>query len=158
MVMVKEMNRIDFSKATVIVAIIGTLFVAGDIIRESALAQGLVKIPEAEKIVITVITDNLADAIRPDYKIAKRHRGTTSPLENILHAEHGLAYHVETLVNAQSHSFLYDFAAEFQGVKRNMDLLKIDLKRIEALALSHDHFDHQATLVELLKTKRAEIP
>jgi len=26
------------------------------------------------------------------------------------------------------------------------------------LALSHDHLDHQAALVELLKAKRAEIP
>jgi 7,8-dihydropterin-6-yl-methyl-4-(beta-D-ribofuranosyl)aminobenzene 5'-phosphate synthase len=37
-------------------------------------------------------------------------------------------------------------------------LLKIDLRKIEALALSHDHFDHQAALIELLKAKREEIP
>jgi len=122
------------------------------------MAQDSVNVPEAEKMVITVITDNLADALRPDYKIAKRHAGTTSPLEGMLHAEHGLAYHVETVVNGQTHFFLFDFATDFQGVHKNIELLKLDLKRIEALALSHDHLDHQAALMELLKARRVDIP
>ena len=151
--MEKGMNRRDFLKVT---AATGALLMTADSFREGPLAQGMVKVPEAEKIVITVITDNYTDALRPHYKIARR--PATSPLEDIMHAEHGLAYHVETVVNAQSHSFLFDFASYFPGVKRNMDLLKIDLKTIEALALSHDHLDHQAALVELLKAKRAEIP
>jgi 7,8-dihydropterin-6-yl-methyl-4-(beta-D-ribofuranosyl)aminobenzene 5'-phosphate synthase len=153
--MENEMNRRKFLKLTTGT---GAVFLMGDILHESAIAQDRVKIQEAEKIVITVITDNYTDALRPHYKIAKRPESTTSPLDIILHAEHGLAYHVETVVNAQSHSFLFDFGTDFQGVKRNIELLKIDLKRIEALALSHDHFDHQAALVELLKDKRADIP
>ena len=153
MFMSKEMNRRDFLKVT---AATGALLMAGDSFREGPLAQGVVKIPEAEKIVITVITDNYADALRPHYKIARRHVGT--PLESILHGEHGLAYHVETVVDSQSHSFLFDFATNFQGIKRNIELLKIDFKRVEALALSHDHLDHQTALVELLKAKKTDIP
>jgi 7,8-dihydropterin-6-yl-methyl-4-(beta-D-ribofuranosyl)aminobenzene 5'-phosphate synthase len=151
--MTKEMNRREFLKVS---AVTGTLILMGDLSHQGALAQEIVKIPEAEKIIITVITDNLADATRLDYKIAKRHRATG--LDNALHAEHGLSYHIETTVNGKSHSCLFDYAAEFQGVKRNMELLKIDFKRIEALGLSHDHWDHQATLMEFLKTKRDEIP
>jgi 7,8-dihydropterin-6-yl-methyl-4-(beta-D-ribofuranosyl)aminobenzene 5'-phosphate synthase len=153
--MTQEMNRRGFFKAT---AVTGSLFLTGDILREGDFSQGLVKIPESEKMVITVITDNLADALRPDDRIAKRHTGTVSPLEGMLHAEHGLAYHVETVVDGRSHSFLFDYATDFQGVKKNIELLKIDFKRIEALALSHDHLDHQAALVELLKAKRTDIP
>jgi 7,8-dihydropterin-6-yl-methyl-4-(beta-D-ribofuranosyl)aminobenzene 5'-phosphate synthase len=153
--MEKEMNRREFLKAATAT---GAVFLMEDILGDGVMAQERVKIPEADKIVITVITDNLADALRPDDKIARRHVGTTSPLEGMLHAEHGLAYHIETVVNAQSHSFLFDFAADFQGVKKNIELLKLDLKRIEALALSHDHFDHQAALMELLKAKRTDIP
>jgi len=153
--MSRDVNRRDFLKTA---AVTGTVFLAGDIFQGRAFAQGSVKIPEAEKIVITVITDNLADALRPNYKIARRHEWPTSPLEAMLHAEHGLAYHVETVVNAQSHSFLFDFAADFQGVKKNIELLKLDLTRIEALALSHDHVDHQAALIEFLKATRTDIP
>ena len=100
--MTQEMNRRGFFKAT---AVTGSLFLTGDILREGDFSQGLVKIPESEKMVITVITDNLADALRPDDKIARRHTGTASPLEGMLHAEHGLAYHVET-VSRRPVSFL----------------------------------------------------
>jgi 7,8-dihydropterin-6-yl-methyl-4-(beta-D-ribofuranosyl)aminobenzene 5'-phosphate synthase len=151
--MEKEMNRRSFLKTT---AATGVVLLGGNLLRGTSMGQDAVKIPEAEKIVITVITDNLADATRPDYKIAKRHSGPG--LERALHAEHGLSYHIETIVNGKSHSCLFDFAAEFQGVKRNMELLKIDFKKLEALGLSHDHWDHQATLIEFLKTKRDEIP
>lgn len=150
--MLKDMNRRDFLKAT---AVTGAVLLTGDMIRTRAFAQGTVKIPEAEKIVITVITDNYADALRPDYKIAKRYRMTSN---RGMHGEHGLAYHVETTVDGGNHSFLFDFASDPQGVKNNIELLKLDLKKIEAMALSHDHFDHQAALVELLKAKRDEIP
>jgi 7,8-dihydropterin-6-yl-methyl-4-(beta-D-ribofuranosyl)aminobenzene 5'-phosphate synthase len=152
--MENEMNRRNFLKVTTAT---GAVILMDDVFHESATALEGVKIEEVEKIVITVITDNYTDALRPHYKIAKRPEGTKSPMDIILHAEHGLAYHVETEVNAKSHSFLFDFGTDFQGIKRNIELLKIDLKRIEALALSHDHFDHQAAMVELLKDKKGDI-
>ena len=120
------------------------------------MAQGEVRIPESEKIVITVIVDNLSDTTRPHYKIAQRHISTTSMLEMALHAEHGLAYQIETIVGGESHSCLFDFGASSQGVLKNMDLLKIDLRKVEALGLSHDHWDHQAALIEILKSRKRE--
>jgi len=149
--MEKGMNRREFLKTT---AATGVILVAGDFLRGTSMAQGLVKIPESAKIVITVITDNLADLTLPHYKIARRHVGTTSILEAALHAEHGLAYQIETVVNGEPHSCLIDFATDPQGVMRNMKLLNINFGKIEALGLSHDHFDHQAALIEILKTKK----
>jgi len=150
-----EMDRREFMKKT---AATGAVFLAGDRDGRSVRAQDTIKIPESDKIVITFITDNYYDQIRPDDKIAKRHRPPRSVLDGALHAEHGLAYHVETVVAGRSHSFLFDFATDIQGVTRNIDLLKIDLKTVEAMALSHDHFDHQAALVGLLEAKRDDIP
>jgi len=151
--MEKGMDRREFLKAT---AATGTVLLAGNFLQGPSWAQGVVKIPESEKIVITVITDNLADLTLPHYKIARRHMGTTSILEAALHAEHGLAYQIETVVNGQSHYCLFDFATDPYGVMRNMKLLKVDFAKIEALGLSHDHFDHQAAMVEILKAKKGE--
>ena len=151
--MEKGMDRREFLKATTAT---GTVLLAGNFLQGVSWAQGTVKIPESERIVITVITDNLADLTLPHYKIARRHTGTTSILEAALHAEHGLAYQIETVVNGQSHFCLFDFATDPQGVMRNMKLLKVDFARIEALGLSHDHFDHQAAMVEILKAKKEE--
>ncbi len=150
-----EMDRREFMKRS---AATGALFLAGDRDDRSAKTREPIKIPEADKIVITFITDNYYDQIRADDKIAKRHRPPRSVLDGSLHAEHGLAYHVETVVAGQPHSFLFDFATDVQGVTRNLELLEIDFKGLQALALSHDHFDHQAALVDLLEAKRDEIP
>ena len=87
--MEKEMNRREFLKAT---AATGTVLLAGNFLQGVSRAQGAVKIPEAEKIVITVITDNLVYTGRPDYKIAKRLVRINSPFDNAPHGEHGLAY------------------------------------------------------------------
>lgn len=123
-----------------------------------AAKQELIKIPEADKITVTVITDNLADALRSDYKIAQRHApaANASILDLTLHAEHGLAYHIETVIDGKAHSCLFDFGADSRGVLRNLNLLQIDLRQVEALGTSHDHFDHNAAFVEVLKTKRKE--
>jgi hypothetical protein len=86
------------------IAATGVSLVAGDFLRGASIAQEAVKVPEAEKIVITVITDTLADLLRPDYKIAKRHRGTPSLLESASYTKRKLAYQIETVVNGESHS------------------------------------------------------
>jgi len=159
--MAKEMNRREFVKTSLAT---GALVLAGDMVKGGMnLAYGAVKIPEVEKATVTVITDNYYDFTRPNYKIANRlYTAFTLPrnstvYDTTLHAEHGLAYHIETVVDGQPHSFLFDYGQDFQGVKSNMERLNIDFKKLEALGLSHDHGDHQVALVELLKSKREMI-
>ncbi|MCX5816006.1 MAG: MBL fold metallo-hydrolase [Proteobacteria bacterium] len=155
--MLKEMNRREFLKSS---AIAGTVLISGDLLKgQSTAAHGSIKIPEAEKITVTIITDNYYDALRPDYKIAKRYNiKPGAPIENInLHAEHGLAYHVETEMNGRTHSFLFDYGIDSQSISRNMELLNIDFKTLEALGLSHGHFDHWGALVALLISQRENI-
>jgi hypothetical protein len=64
------------------------------------------------------------------YKIAKRNRGD-------FYAEHGLACHIETTVDGRSHALLFDFGHFSGGPVQNIDALKIDFDKLEALALSH---------------------
>jgi len=151
--MEKKMNRREFLRAT---ASTGIVWFSGHFLQGVSWAQGVVRIPESEKIVISVITDNYADFLRKDYKIAKRPVGT-SPLDRIFHAEHGLAYHIETVLNGESHFCIFDFAVDPHGVIRNMKLLNIDFAKIEAFGLSHPHFDHFNALNEILKAYKDSI-
>ena len=147
--MLKEINRREFLKAS---AITGSLLFTGDYFTDRGfLAYGAVEIPVAERITITNIVDNYYDSLRPDHKIAKRYRGN-------MYAEHGLACHIETLVNGSSHSLLFDFGHTFHAVSPNIDMLKIEFDKLEALALSHGHRDHFGGLLELLKSRREKIP
>ena len=147
--MSKEMNRREFLKAS---AATGALFLAGDLLDGDLPVYGAVNIPEAEKITITIITDNYSETTRPSYKIANRYTG------GYLYAEHGLACHIETVVDGRPHSLLFDFGPTFPGLSRNMDALKIEFEKLEALGLSHGHQDHCGGLVELLKSRREKIP
>jgi len=150
--MLKEMNRREFLKTS---AATGAVLMAGDVLKGGAtVAYGSVKIPEVEKLVITVITDNYYDCLRPNYKVAKRYfiiPGTS------IHSEHGLAYYIETVVDSKSHAFMFDYGLDFHGVSRNMELLDIDVRSLEALGLSHGHFDHYSNLVPILKYNRTKI-
>jgi 7,8-dihydropterin-6-yl-methyl-4-(beta-D-ribofuranosyl)aminobenzene 5'-phosphate synthase len=147
--MLKEINRREFLKAS---AITGSLLLSADFFTDRIpLAYGSVEIPEAERITITSIEDNYYDSLRSDYKIAKRYRGD-------LYAEHGLACHIETVVDGRSHALLFDFGRTFHAVNPNIEMLKIEFDKLEALALSHGHKDHFGGLVEILKSRREKIP
>ncbi|MBW2309651.1 MAG: MBL fold metallo-hydrolase [Deltaproteobacteria bacterium] len=73
------------------------------------------------------------------------------------HAEHGLAYHIETVVNGKSNAFMFDYGMDFEGVSKNMKILGIDLNRLEGLGLSHGHLDHWGNLIPMLKVKGKKI-
>jgi 7,8-dihydropterin-6-yl-methyl-4-(beta-D-ribofuranosyl)aminobenzene 5'-phosphate synthase len=155
--MLKEMNRREFLKTS---AATGVVLMAGDVLKGGAtVAYGSVKIPEVEKLVVTVITDNYYDCLRwnlnpPDFNFVKRYMilpGTS------LHSEHGLSYHIETFVDGKSYPFMFDYGLDFHGVSKNMELLDLDVRRLQALGLSHGHFDHYESLNSMLRYNRAKI-
>jgi 7,8-dihydropterin-6-yl-methyl-4-(beta-D-ribofuranosyl)aminobenzene 5'-phosphate synthase len=149
----QEMTRREFlevAMGTSVFVTVGGLW-TGDLA-----AEGAVTLPESERIVVTVVTDNLADATRPNVKIARRPAGGKTAVDAAMHAEHGLAYHVETTVDGKPHAFLFDFGTQAQGVKRNIDFLNLDFRKVEAMAISHDHWDHEAAFIELMQAKRDE--
>lgn len=148
----KEMNRRQFIKAS---AAAGTVLMAGNILKGGgSMAYGAVKIPEIEKLKITVITDNYYNCLRPHEKIAERTTVVTPGLT--LHAEHGLSYYIETVLNGKTHTVMFDFGWDFDGVCRNLGLLDIDLRKVDALALSHGHLDHHGNLNLLLQQNRTK--
>ena len=73
------------------------------------------------------------------------------------HAEHGLSCYIETFVDSKSYACMFDYALDFQGVSKNMELLNLDLKKLEALGISHGHFDHWGNLISILKHNGAKI-
>ncbi|NWG03745.1 MAG: MBL fold metallo-hydrolase [Syntrophaceae bacterium] len=151
--MLKEMNRREFLKTS---AATGAVLMAGDVLKGGpTVAYGSVKIPEVEKLVITVITDNYYDVLRPHEKIARRKTIAIPGLA--LHAEHGLAYYIETVVSGKTYTFMFDFGWDFNGVSRNIELLDLDLRRLDALVLSHGHLDHFGNLIQILKYNSGKI-
>lgn len=111
-------------------------------------------ITEVDKVMVWVLTDNYYDALRPDTEIATRYR--TVPGKSI-HAEHGLAYYIETVVNGKIGACMFDFGLDSFGVINNIELLGLDIGRVDAFGLSHGHFDHWMSALAILKKNKYRI-
>ncbi len=145
------MDRREFLKFSIAT---GTLLVAGDEIIESVMAQATRGVTEVDKLTVWVVTDNYYDLNRRDAKIAKRYR---SGPDRSIHAEHGLSFYVETVVNGKTSTCMYDYGLYPVGVINNIALLGLDVGKTNAFSLSHGHYDHFMSLVSILKQNQSRI-
>lgn len=111
-----------------------------------------VQAAEVDRVTIWVVTDNYYDGVRPDGEYVRRYR-IAGPGKSI-HAEHGLSYYMETLVNGKTTGCMFDFGQDASGVSNNMKLLGIDLGNLKAFGLSHGHFDHWGGAIDILRQAR----
>jgi 7,8-dihydropterin-6-yl-methyl-4-(beta-D-ribofuranosyl)aminobenzene 5'-phosphate synthase len=145
------MDRRDFLKYSMAT---GAILAAGGAKKEGVMAQDKVNIAEVDKVTIWVLADNYYDALRPDAKFTSRYR--VVPGKSI-HAEHGLSYYVETVVNGKTSRCMLDYGLDPAGVMNNIAMLGLDLENANAFSLSHGHFDHWMAAVEILKKNQSKI-
>jgi 7,8-dihydropterin-6-yl-methyl-4-(beta-D-ribofuranosyl)aminobenzene 5'-phosphate synthase len=146
-----EMARRDFLKYSVAT---GMLIATGETIKINAFAEEKAKMNEVDKVTVWVLADNYYDALRPDSKITKRFRVTPG---KSMHAEHGLAYYIETVTNGKTSSCMFDYGLDPVGVMNNITLLGLDLGKTNAFCLSHGHFDHYSSAINILKQNQSRI-
>jgi 7,8-dihydropterin-6-yl-methyl-4-(beta-D-ribofuranosyl)aminobenzene 5'-phosphate synthase len=145
------MDRREFLKFSMAA---GALLVAGEGTKAGVKAQGTIRVTEVDRVTVWVLTDNYYDALRPDSKITKRYR--VVPGKSI-HAEHGLAYYLETVVNGKASACMFDYGLDPLGVMNNIALLGLDVGKANAFSLSHGHFDHWMGAVSILKQNQSRI-
>ena len=146
------LDRREFLKASMAT---GTVLLFGGGTLDSIFAQTKPRFVEVDKLTITIVTDNYYERNSPDNAVAKRFRST---LDKSIHAEHGLSYYVETISGGQASSFMFDYGVDAQSVMRNMEILGINLEKIDGFGLSHGHWDHWGALVSILKANQRKIP
>ena len=115
---------------------------------DSVMAQAATSATEVDKLTVWVLTDNYYDANRADAKITKRYRSVAG---KSMHAEHGVSYFVETVVNGKTSACMFDYGLDPVGVLNNIALLGIDVGKAKAFGLSHGHYDHFTSAVSILK-------
>jgi len=64
-------------------------------------------------------------------------------------AEHGFSALVKTTVAGKTHTLLFDFGFSENGAAQNVKTLGVDLKEVEAVALSHGHSDHTGGMARM---------
>lgn len=110
-----------------------------------------------EELRVLALIDNYFDGLLPSDSRVFRRRGLTGPAGPIkplppeLTAEHGLSLYIEVKENGAVHSLLLDFGGSPDGVIRNIPPLQLDLSKVEAMVLSHGHFDHFRGMENLVR-------
>jgi 7,8-dihydropterin-6-yl-methyl-4-(beta-D-ribofuranosyl)aminobenzene 5'-phosphate synthase len=123
-----------------------------------------VALEPVDEVAITMLVDNSFDALMSDVGPARRVKpaelattmasqfvdGITAPG---LVAEHGFSALVRVRRGSRTHTLLFDTGVSPDGLAINVERMGIDVSDVEALVLSHGHFDHCGGLAGLSRLR-----
>src|SRR5437764_7426225 len=127
---------------------------------ERARAEALAgPVPEVDYLAVRVVTDSFQLALAPGMKVGAvevQRFGMPSAGKSLLE-EFGLSLHVESRRGAESRNVLLDFGFTSGTLNNNLSMLRIAPEHLDALILSHGHYDHFGGLAGFLHDNRARL-
>lgn len=131
----------------------------------TARAQPLAeRVPEVDRLAVRIVTDNQVVHFVPSEKrsdLAIERLGPNLspalPPKTDLAGEFGLAMHAESRRGSETRNILVDFGYTPEILLNNMAILKLDPARLDALVLSHGHYDHFGGLVGMLAASKGKL-
>jgi len=110
----------------------------------------------ADRVEVTVLVDNYIDIFVPP-ATSVDHRLPFDPVRTLL-AEHGLSCLVRVFSGKNEHAILLDAGLSGDCLFHNTRQMELDLSKVEAVVLSHGHFDHTGGLVDFFHGATRQIP
>jgi 7,8-dihydropterin-6-yl-methyl-4-(beta-D-ribofuranosyl)aminobenzene 5'-phosphate synthase len=144
-----------------VATLVGILEGSGRVGRAQSAAAG---IPVVDQLSVRIVTDNYTDRMTvpqstPGIKV-ERNFGNEKPgvsPHSTLEAEWGLAMWAESTRNVETKRVLVDFGYSAEVLLTNLGLLGLDPASLNALVLSHGHFDHFGGLMGLLANAKGRL-
>jgi 7,8-dihydropterin-6-yl-methyl-4-(beta-D-ribofuranosyl)aminobenzene 5'-phosphate synthase len=112
-----------------------------------------------DHLALRVVTDSYQLAISPNMRFGDVdvQRFGLPPAGKSLLGEFGLAMHVESSRAGEKRRMLIDFGFTPETLNNNLGMLKIAPEELDALVLSHGHYDHFGGLVGFLRANRGRL-
>jgi 7,8-dihydropterin-6-yl-methyl-4-(beta-D-ribofuranosyl)aminobenzene 5'-phosphate synthase len=121
-------------------------------------------VPEVDRVAVRVVTDSYQFAVVAGKKtgdVDVQHFGwglsVDKPPDRTLISEFGLSMHAQSARGDETRSLLMDFGFTAGALNNNLDLLGIDPTELDALVLSHGHYDHFGGLVGFLRANSGKL-
>lgn len=146
--------------ATVLGSVFGGLLAGIEPARAQALTG---PVPEVDRLAVRVVTDAYHHAFEPtrkvgDIEVQRFAFALSKDLPNkTLQNEWGLSLHCESARGSEKRQVLIDFGYTGGTLNNNLELLKIDPAQLDALVLSHGHYDHFGGLVGFLQAAKGKL-
>ncbi len=142
-------------------ALVGTLVGSGRTARAQMLNGA---VPEIDHLRVRIVTDIIVRRFATSQKLAglavERMPGNETPdapPRATLVGEWGLSMHAESHRGDEARTVLVDFGYNPATLLNNMDILKIAPEKLDALVLSHGHYDHFGGLVGFLSATKGKL-
>jgi 7,8-dihydropterin-6-yl-methyl-4-(beta-D-ribofuranosyl)aminobenzene 5'-phosphate synthase len=142
-------------------AIIATLMGSSKPVKAEAISGS---VPELDNVTVRVVVDSYQFAVAPSRKLADvdiQHFGWgvggNKPPGKTLISEFGLSMLAETQRGMETRTALMDFGFTPEALINNTNLLGIDPAGLDALVLSHGHYDHFGGLAGFLRANNGKL-
>lgn len=121
-------------------------------------------VPVVDRLAVRVVTDSYHHAFERGgaFGTVQVHRlgfavAPRTPPRRTLQNEWGLALHIESSRAGETRQVLFDFGYTPEALLNNLLLAGIDASKLDALALSHGHFDHFGGMVGFLEANKGKL-
>ena len=140
----------------------GSLLAGGTLMdRHAHAAPERIDVPVVDELRVREVTDNAHDIFLKGLQapgLTVQRTGTPEAAQGkTLESEWGLALHLESRKGHEVRRYLLDFGFTSDVYANNLEILKIDVGQVDALIISHGHFDHVGGLMGFLEASRARM-
>jgi len=120
------------------------------------------QVEQVPSISVSVVVDNTSDMLssRPSHVASELQVLAAAGMTNmtgqgLCSAHHGLSLLVSARLEGATRTVLFDAGPDPYAIQRNAVRMGLDVAEIDAVVLSHGHFDHSEGLLQVVESVRA---